>query len=55
MRIAIRVFGVEAYLLKQICDTVTLSIVTFTISKVTIDRGENATPIYDDANIRRTS
>ena len=39
---------------QEVGDTVTLNIVTFTISKVTIDRGENAQPIYDDENIRRT-
>lgn len=39
---------------QDVGETVTLNIVTFTISKVAIERPEGAQPIYDDANIRRT-
>ncbi|MBC5765362.1 ShlB/FhaC/HecB family hemolysin secretion/activation protein [Ramlibacter albus] len=51
-----RGFGLHRVALppQEVGETVTLNIVTFTISRVAIDRGEGATPIYDDENIRRT-
>jgi hemolysin activation/secretion protein len=51
-----RGFGLHRVALppQEVGETVKLEIVTFTISKVTIDRGQENLRIYDDDNIRRT-
>ncbi|MGE4241817.1 ShlB/FhaC/HecB family hemolysin secretion/activation protein [Ramlibacter sp.] len=51
-----RGFGLHRVALppQEVGETVKLEIVTFTISRIAIERAEGSTKIYDDDNIRRT-